>query len=111
MRELMDLTNQYMDFVVGAIAFFIALALFHKRFISPTLRKVEAMSILVSAQMTENGGGSLVDKVSRIPHLEKAVSDNHLAAEKRWTNLEGGIEDLSRRVTKVEYAVLNKEEK
>lgn len=102
MSDLTDFVGRYMDFVVGGVAFFVAIAVFYRRFIAPSLRRLEAMSVIISAQMTANGGGSLVDKVARIPHIEQAVENNHQSAEQHWRHLAEGIEKLTKRVEKVE---------
>lgn len=98
MREFVHAIQPYQDFVVGFTTLFISVALFHKKFVSPKLRKVEAMSELVTAQMTANGGGNLIDKVNRIPYIEEKVDENHRIAQEHWNLLENKIESVEKKL-------------
>jgi|CXWK01.1.fsa_nt_gi PBP1b-binding outer membrane lipoprotein LpoB len=93
MHDFRDLMDGYVDVLLGFTALMGGIVVFHRRFIAPTLHKVEALSDLITEQMRENGGGNLVDKVNRIPHIE------------------GKLDALNKRVEKVEFHVLNTEEK
>lgn len=53
-------------------------AFIYKKFLGPIGR-------LVQAQLSENGGGSLVDKVNK---LITETPANHALAEQHWTRLE-----------------------
>ncbi len=46
---------------------------------------LEPIAALLKAQLSENGGGSLVDKVNQ---LTKDTPANHKLAEEHWTRLE-----------------------
>ncbi len=56
------------------------------------IETVGAMNKVADAQLTENGGGSLVDKVNKtweaVPIIQKTVVNNHAEAKTRWTSLD-----------------------
>lgn len=57
-----------------------------------------AAARLINAEMTPNGGGSLLDKVNKI-------APNHASAEKHWTELGEKQEQIKRAVTKTATAL------
>lgn len=104
--EWIDYVEDVIGIVLRATPIIIAIFLFHRRYIAPFISKIAAMSDLVTAQMVENGGGSLIDKVNRIAHVEKAVEDNHIAAETHWKGIEKNMEAIDSRVKRVEQKVV-----
>lgn len=56
------------------------------------LEGIGAVKALADAQLTENGGGSLVDKVNKtwadLPKLQETVENNHAEARDRWSSLD-----------------------
>lgn len=110
LNEFKEIINSYTDFLLGLAALLGAVILFHRKFIAPTLNKISALSDLITEQMKENGGGNLVDKVNRVPHIEELIRNNHKIAEGHWRSLESSNKELSRRVGKIEYAIVNKDE-
>ena len=43
--------------------------------LSSFVRRVDASSRIINAEMVGNGGGTLLDKVNRIPAIESQVTD------------------------------------
>ena len=82
MEEIVKILGSYVDFVVTFFALVGSVILLYKKFIAPTLRKVEALSDLLTEQMKENDGGNLIDKVNRIPVIEDELRQLKLRLEK-----------------------------
>lgn len=57
--------------------------------------QMQALRTVAEAQLTPNGGGSLVDKVNQI-------GPNHEFAKDQWTELRGLITDVQGRVKAIE---------
>lgn len=65
------------------------------------LSVIQALNEVLQAQLTEDGGGSLVDKVSRIPELELLVKNNHKEGGRRLDALESSTSTLVQKVGKL----------
>lgn len=60
------------------------------------VQRFEAVADLAEAQLSPNGGSSLLDKVNRI-------ESNHQSAERHWERLNVSLDKLSVRVEKLEH--------
>lgn len=98
MSEVTDSLKAYTDLIIAFAAVVAAVVGLHRKLVRPFMVKVEAMAAVVEAQLTANGGGNLVDKVSRIPVIETLVRDNHKVAEQHWTDLENRVEIVEKRL-------------
>lgn len=67
------------------------------------VQRFEAVADLAEAQLSPNGGSSLLDKVNRI-------EGNHQAAEKHWQRLGTSLDGLNRRVEKLEHQLATSRE-
>jgi len=82
LEEIANILGRYIDFAVTFFALVGSVILFHRKAVAPTLRKVEALSDLLTEQMKENDGGNLIDKVNRIPVIEDELRQLKLRLEK-----------------------------
>ncbi len=68
-----------------------------RRALQPFIEVQNAAAEIIKAQLTPNHGSSLVDKVNRI-------ATNHQEAQRHWEGLEKGMEEVRKRLEKVEAA-------
>lgn len=64
------------------------------------MRVIGRIGQLLEAQLTPNGGGSLVDKVNKIPHLQTTIDRNHEEAMTQWKTLHLADEEISRQLAR-----------
>lgn len=80
MIEQVNSIKDWVQLIISVITLMGLILVFHKRYIAPTLDKVDAMSDIINAQMTKNHGTTLLDKVDathertkKIPQIEKEI--------------------------------------
>ncbi len=91
MKEVIDLLAHEAQngtiFLAFMAAFSAATVVMYRKFLRPVAQRMEAVDTLARAQLTTNGGTSLLDKVNRI-------ASNHEEAEAHWKSLETGHQTL-----------------
>jgi hypothetical protein len=73
--------------ISAVVAIFVGLRKIY-RGCAEVFRVQASASKIINAELTPNGGGSLLDKVARIPQIEERLLQNHIQAEDHWTTLE-----------------------
>lgn len=99
---LVETITDYVNILIGVGAALAGILAFHRRFIRPSIQKIEAMAELLEAQLIPNGGKNLVDRAGRIPIIEATVDRNHKEAERHWGELGSALGEVVERIDKVE---------
>lgn len=95
MSDLISLLKSYSDIIIAAAAIVTLLVGFHKKYIAPTLTKIDAGMDLITAQLTDNGGGTLIDKVNQIPVIKEQLT--HLVSSEDMATLTGRVNAIEQR--------------